>query len=107
MPRITAAQVAALTDAKSFTAAKKVANPTGWATLGDAGARLWGTYNGSESYSVYADVTGSGECSCPSNKSPCKHVLGLLLLEANGHVFPVAELPAGHASAARYSSTWE
>lgn len=49
----------------------------------------------------------AGECSCPSNKPPCEHVLGLLLLEANGHGFPVAELPPGHAAAARYSSTWE
>lgn len=111
MPRITPAQVAALTDAKSFTAAKKIALPKGWSSSGDDNGRLWGVYQGSDTYEVYADVaTLTGACNCPSNKSPCKHVLGILLAEANGTVFPTVPAPARHVTEAgtkRYSSGWE
>ncbi len=112
MPRITLAQITALTDPRSITAAKKVAKPSGWSSAGDDGAgRLWGVYQGSDTYEIYADIaTLQGQCNCPSGKSPCKHVLALLMLEANGHPFPAAPIPPGHVFAAgqkRYSSGWE
>ena len=32
-------------------------------------------------------------CSCPSRQIPCKHVLGLMLLYAEGRTFDITEVP--------------
>src|SRR5262249_2199666 len=44
---------------------------------------LWGKCQGSAVYQVKIDLSNLGyNCSCPSRKFPCKHVLGLLMLTA-------------------------
>ncbi|UOE20642.1 SWIM zinc finger family protein [Thermobifida halotolerans] len=90
-------------DASSRKAAQKVAKPASWPNRGwraadpgtDApgGAEVvWGECRGSGSkpYQAAAHLTGSGapayRCSCPSRKTPCKHVLALLYLWAEGEV---------------------
>lgn len=99
-------------DAKAFTAAKTVAKRAKWQRLGRDGQVLWGTAIGSsDHYSVYVDVAHHElECSCPSRKRPCKHALGLMLLEANESAsIPDAAVPSGHKYAAqeRYYDSWE
>lgn len=106
-------------DAKSMTAAKPVARATSWATLGRDRASpggnsgsLWGMVPGSKgAYYVVAYLTDEDavrytDCSCPSAKRPCKHVLALLLLDVAGQV-PDAPMPDDHTRLARYASNWE
>lgn len=101
-------------DRKAFATAKKLATPGKWSALGQDGDNiLWGTALGSrgDQYSVYIDLSRDAlECSCPSRKRPCKHALGLLILDANGeHPIPAAATPDGHRWEAedRYYSSWE
>lgn len=99
-------------DRTAFTAAKKLASPTHWGTLGQEGQILWGVAVGSkgDEYAVYIDMSRDAlECSCPSRKRPCKHTLGLLILEASGHAIPTAPAPSDHKWKAedRYSRSWE
>ena len=58
---------------------------------------LWGECRGSAAapYRTVIDLAGPAyRCSCPSRKFPCKHVLALLLLWADGSVKDDAgELP--------------
>lgn len=101
-------------DSKSVASAKSVADPRKWSALGvDSAGVLWGEYNGSDQYSLYASsvnpATDTG-CSCPSRKRPCKHVLGLLMLAAGGHPIATKEMPADlreAADEAYYESTFE
>ncbi|HLU97870.1 MAG TPA: SWIM zinc finger family protein [Thermobifida alba] len=88
-------------DASSRRAATKIARPTSWPRLGwraaepgtDApggAAAVWGECKGSgaKPYQAAAHLVGPGapayRCSCPSRKFPCKHVLALLSLWAEG-----------------------
>lgn len=89
-------QVLALApDAASAAAGKKLARPGDWKNLGQNDSALWGQCQGSALYQVQVDRSDlSGKCSCPSRKFPCKHVLGLLLLAADGG----AAVPAGAAT---------
>ena len=84
-------------DTKSVAAAKEVADPRRWESLGrSTDGILWGRYSGSDTYAVYVSVgspPGTHACSCPSRKRPCKHVLGLLLLEVGGHPVPTKAAP--------------
>ncbi len=51
---------------------------------------VWGQCQGSALYQACVDLRGPAyKCSCPSRKIPCKHCLGLLLLED----VPTAEPP--------------
>lgn len=101
-------------DSKSVTNAKSVADPRKWSVLGiDNDGVLWGEYNGSERYSLFASTaspsTDTG-CSCPSRKRPCKHVLGLLMLAVGGHPIETKPMPdyiRDEANAAYYESTFE
>ncbi len=102
--RWTADQVLALApDAASREAGGRLGTAGPWSQVGsdDEGA-VWGrcTGSGSEPYRTVVDVadgagTGAGyKCGCPSAKSPCKHVLGLLLLWTGGErAVPRAEAP--------------
>ncbi|MEL6178676.1 MAG: SWIM zinc finger family protein, partial [Myxococcota bacterium] len=94
--------------------AKKLAIPAKWDQVGRVGPNIvWGVALGSrgDRYAVYIDISRDAlECSCPSRKRPCKHALGLLIMEANGnHTIPEADLPDGHRWEAedRYYSSWE
>src|SRR5688572_33367878 len=61
------------------------------------GALVWGECAGSGAnpYRMMADLRDLGnKCTCPSRKFPCKHVLGLLWLNAEAVVpFPPADTP--------------
>jgi uncharacterized Zn finger protein len=101
-------------DAKSISAAKSVADPRKWSSLGvDRDGTLWGEYNGSERYSLFVSSTAPSResgCSCPSRKRPCKHVIGLLMLAAGGHPIAPARVPDEVRTAveeAYYESSWE
>ena len=97
------AQVLALApDAPSQRAAQSLASGRSWPLTGAAepGA-LWGECRGSAAapYRTVVDLAGPAyQCSCPSRKFPCKHVLALLLLWADGSVHDEAGEPPGWAA---------
>ncbi|MGJ5890658.1 SWIM zinc finger family protein [Streptomyces niveiscabiei] len=87
--RRTADQVLALApDDASRKAGSELAEAGRWFGAGCSGAGVvWGVYEaGGASYRALADLSGAGglvsACGCPSRKSPCEHVVGLLLLWA-------------------------
>lgn len=82
---ITVEQVVALApDPQSVSAGKKLGTAAPWRGQGRSSAALWGECQGSATYQTKVDLTDLAyNCSCPSRKLPCKHVLGLLLLAAN------------------------
>jgi hypothetical protein len=88
------------TDQASLKAAAGLAKPAKWSGVGASrdGALIWGECAGSGAnpYRVMADLRDLGnKCTCPSRKFPCKHVLGLLWLEAEAIVpFQPADTPA-------------
>jgi len=68
-------------DAASAAAGKKLVAAHNWRELGRSPAVLWGKCQGSSVYQVRVDLVNLGyNCSCPSRKFPCKHVLALLML---------------------------
>ena len=72
-------------DEASIKAARGLASPGKWQTLGFDDVSAWGLCQGSGSkpYQVKIDLSGPvGSCSCPSRKIPCKHALALLMLMA-------------------------
>lgn len=72
-------------DEASVRAARSLASPGKWQTLGFDDAAAWGLCQGSGSkpYQTKVDLSGPVcSCSCPSRKLPCKHALALLLLLA-------------------------
>jgi len=81
---LTLEQVAAMApDVGAAAAAKKLGEAKHWPELGRSTAALWGKCQGSSVYQVKVDLLDFGyNCSCPSRKFPCKHVLGLLMLAA-------------------------
>jgi len=88
------------TDQSSLKAAAGLAKPAKWSGIGGSsdGALIWGECAGSGAnpYRVMADLRDLGnKCTCPSRKFPCKHVLGLLWLNAEAIVpFAPADTPA-------------
>ena len=88
------------TDQSSLKAAAGLAKPAKWSGVGASrdGALVWGECAGSGAnpYRVMADLRDLGnKCTCPSRKFPCKHVLGLLWLNAEAIVpFAPADTPA-------------
>jgi len=64
-----------------------------WRDLGRTEQAAWGFCSGSREYTVKVDPAGTGwSCSCPSRLQPCRHVLALLWLHAEGAV-PTAPAP--------------
>lgn len=93
-------------DKRSQSDARKQSQRDAWRRLGRDGEAVWGIALGSkgDAYAVYVTAGGVAalRCSCPSRKRPCKHALGLALLEASApDPAEIAQeaLPAGH----RYS----
>jgi hypothetical protein len=88
------------TDQSSLKAAAGLAKPAKWSGVGASrdGVLVWGECAGSGAnpYRVMADLRDLGnKCTCPSRKFPCKHVLGLLWLNAEAIVpFAPADTPA-------------
>ncbi len=93
----TSDQVLALApDAQISGAARGLASPQKWRTLGLNDEAAWGECAGSgqQPYQVLAQVAGLAfHCSCPSRKRPCKHALALLLLIAKHAPPSTAEMP--------------
>ncbi len=81
---LTLEQVAEMApDPASAAAGKKLVAVKHWPELGRSSVALWGKCQGSAVYQVKVDLANLGyNCSCPSRKFPCKHVLGLLMLAA-------------------------
>ncbi|MGW6417050.1 SWIM zinc finger family protein [Streptomyces sp. NPDC055055] len=83
--RWTAEQVLALApDDASRGAGSRLGTPGPWSGTGRAGGAVWGLCKGSGGapYRTVVDTTGPAyACTCPSRKFPCKHALGLLLLQ--------------------------
>ncbi len=97
------AQVLALApDAPSQRAAQSLASGRSWSLTGAAGpGALWGECRGSAAapYRTVVDLAGpTYQCSCPSRKFPCKHVLALLLLWVDGSVHDEAGEPPSWAA---------
>jgi len=89
-------------DAPSQRAAQALLSGRAWPLTGaDGPGALWGECRGSAAAPYRAVVDPSGpayKCSCPSRKFPCKHVLALLLLWAEGAVKEEAGEPPGWAA---------
>ncbi|MCP5451358.1 MAG: SWIM zinc finger family protein [Gammaproteobacteria bacterium] len=94
---LTTEQVIALApDAASVKAARGLARPGKWPTVGQNDQALWGECKGSALYQVCVDPAEPAfKCTCPSRKFPCKHALGLLLFAATQpDAVPAGEPPA-------------
>ena len=89
--------IARAPDARSVTAARAIARPERWMELGRDRNRVWGEYDGSDNYYVWArlDDRQTG-CNCQSAKDPCKHALALLLLAAQ-QALPPRPMPDAFA----------
>ena len=89
-------------DAASRRAASGLARPGPWSDTGFDGRVVWGSCRGGarEPYQVLCDTAVYGyQCTCPSRKQPCKHVLGLLLLwAADSPEVPDGPVPADVAA---------
>jgi hypothetical protein len=73
-------------DAGSIKNGKALATASKWQNLGGTDRALWGECQGSgkNPYQAQIDLTEPAfRCSCPSRKFPCKHGLGLFLLNAS------------------------
>lgn len=87
-------------DQSSLKAAAGLAKAAKWSAVGMSrdSALIWGECAGSGAnpYRVMADLRDLGnKCTCPSRKLPCKHVLGLLWLNAEAIVpFAPTDTPA-------------
>ena len=96
MNTLSAAQVLALApDEASIKAARGLARPAKWLTLGHDEQALWGECKGSALYQISVEPGEPAfKCTCPSRKLPCKHVLALLLLAADEPgLLPAAPAP--------------
>ncbi|MFE9133882.1 SWIM zinc finger family protein [Streptomyces sp. NPDC007355] len=96
--RMTVEQVLALApDDASRRAGSRLGTAGPWSGTGCDGGAVWGVCKGSGSspYRTVVDTTGPAySCSCPSRKFPCKHALGLLLLQAaDGAAFEDSAVP--------------
>lgn len=84
--QLTEEQILALApDESSRKAGRDLSTPSKWVSKGCNENALWGEFQGSGSkpYQTQIDLsTLSFKCTCPSRKFPCKHGLGLLLLNA-------------------------
>jgi hypothetical protein len=91
--QLTVEQINALApDASSAAAGKKLADKKHWQNQGQSSLAVWGECQGSALYQVKVDLSAFAyNCTCPSRKLPCKHVLGLLLMTAQA----AGDVPAG------------
>lgn len=82
--KLTLDQVEALApDAGTLTRAKKIAKPNKYKDVGADERAIWAVALGSSTYETFIDIQGPAyKCSCPVNKMPCKHAMGLMVLVA-------------------------
>jgi SWIM zinc finger len=83
--------IALAPDAGSVKNGKALATASKWQNLGSTERALWGECQGSgkNPYQAQIDLSEPAfKCSCPSRKFPCKHGLGLFLLNVSqGELF--------------------
>lgn len=75
-----------VTDLASFKAGKALSNLPKWVSFSYSDRAMWGEIKGSGAnpYRTQIDIQNIAfKCSCPSFKFPCKHSIGLMLLNAN------------------------
>ncbi|HET6857284.1 MAG TPA: SWIM zinc finger family protein, partial [Streptomyces sp.] len=109
--RWTADQVLALApDDASRKTGSRLGTAGPWSETGSSGSgAVWGLCKGSggKPYRTVVDLAGSSpayKCSCPSRKFPCKHALGLMLLQAaDEQGLPTA---ASDAAAPDWAQEW-
>jgi len=81
----------------AFKAGQKLANLPKWDSYGRSERAMWGELRGSGSkpYKTQIDIVELAyKCSCPSRQFPCKHSLGLMLLNTqNESEFKASEEP--------------
>ncbi len=94
---LTLEQIAAMApDAAAAAAGKALSAGKYWLEVGRSESALWGKCQGSAVYQVKVDLVQIAyNCTCPSRKLPCKHVLGMLMLAATSP----EEAAAGEAPA--------
>ena len=89
-------------DGASRRAAAGLGRPGPWSDAGSDGRVVWASCRGGarDPYQVLCDTAVYGyQCTCPSRKQPCKHVLGLLLLWAGeSPVVAAGPIPADVAA---------
>jgi hypothetical protein len=95
---LTLARIAEIApDQASVEAARKLLKPASWPSLGaDGTGAVWGECQGSGSapYRVALSEADLGyKCTCPSRKFPCKHVLALMWMRAEGRELAQGERP--------------
>ena len=81
--------LALVSDPSSVRAGRSLATAARWAALGHDDDACWGECAGSgqQPYRTQvASADGASRCSCPSRRFPCKHAIGLMLLDADGQV---------------------
>ncbi|MEU4079769.1 SWIM zinc finger family protein [Streptomyces venezuelae] len=102
--RRTADQVLALApDEASRRAGSRLGTAGPWSGTGRGDGAVWGLCEGSGGtpYRTVVDTTGPAYlCGCPSRKFPCKHALGLLLLQASD------ETAIGDSAAPDWAERW-
>jgi SWIM zinc finger len=79
---LTLEQIAGMApDPAAAAAGKSLATVKYWTELGRSESALWGKCQGSAVYQVKVDLVQIAfNCTCPSRKIPCKHVLAVLML---------------------------
>ncbi len=83
-------------DPAAAAAGKSLAVGRHWLEVGRSESALWGKCQGSAVYQVKVDLIQIAyNCTCPSRKLPCKHVLGILMLAAKS----LEEVAPGEAPA--------
>ncbi|MHB9023791.1 MAG: SWIM zinc finger family protein [Armatimonadota bacterium] len=84
---LTIEQILALApDQSAAKAGQELATPRKWVSLGCNDQAIWGECSGSAKTPYQTRIALDGpafKCSCPSRKFPCKHGLGLYLLQAS------------------------
>ena len=77
----------------TFKAGKKLASSAKWQILGQSERAIWGSIKGSgkNPYIVQIDTSNIAyKCTCPSRQFPCKHAVGLLLVQCHDKAALVA-----------------
>lgn len=71
-------------DSGTLNRARKIAKRSKYQNVGISERAIWGVAQGSSQYDSFVDLQGPAfKCSCPVNKLPCKHIMGLMLLVAS------------------------
>ena len=94
----------------AMTAARPLVSLTRWGSVGADERAVWGVCRGSgaEPYDTMVDHVAVGfSCTCPSRRRPCKHVLALLMLWAQGQVVDAIAPPPVEAWLTRRIRTQE